>query len=319
MIQYQVIRTHISPYQGKEFKAREKELLESLSGIFYTDESLGPETPTILITNTHTQLKKLPPALLKKTELILHPNSGYDHFASEEEIWMEKPLIIGHVIRAQAVAEYSLACLFQGAASLPQHLSWSTDRQWERPLIKGMPILLFGHGHIGKILENTLISLGADVKIVDPFVQQKGVFKKWQELELKKFRAVIACCSLNPTTVEMFDENFFNEAHPELVFINGARGKLVKEDALREFLLSHPESQAFLDVFQEEPFTEKWHHFPQVWKTSHIAGVHAELDQGILDFEFAVIKDFLLLKRSEFLEKYQYENLQNKFKQGILI
>lgn len=319
MLQYQVIRTHISPYQGKEFKAREKELLESLSGVFYAEESLGSETPTILITNTHTQLSQLPPALLKQTELILHPNSGYDHFSNEEELWLKKPLIVGHIIRAQAVAEYSLACLFQGVAELPQHLSWAKDRSWPRPLIKGMKICLFGHGHIGKILEQCLEALGAKISIVDPFGQQKGLHKKWQEINLKDFHAVIACCSLNPTTVEVFNEDFFNHAHPALIFINGARGKLVQEDALREFLLGHPNAQAFLDVFQEEPYSEKWHHFPQVWKTSHIAGVHKNLDQGILDFEFAVIKDFISLKRSEFLEKYHDENLQNKLKQGILI
>jgi phosphoglycerate dehydrogenase-like enzyme len=319
MMQYQVIRTHISPYQGKEFKAREKELLESLSGIFYTEESLNPQMPTILITNTHTQLSKISPALLNQTELILHPNSGYDHFASEEEIWIKKPLIVGHVIRAQAVAEYSLASLFQGVTQLPQHLSWSADRSWKRSLLKDMKICLFGHGHIGKILERTLEALGADLSIVDPFSQVKGHHKKWQELNLKEFQAVIACCSLNPTSVEVFDEDFFDHAHPDLIFINGARGKLVKEDALKDFLLSHPKAQAFLDVFQEEPFTDKWHHFPQVWKTSHIAGVYDGLDQGILDFEFGMIKDFLSMKRSEFLDKYRHENLQHKLKQGILI
>lgn len=319
MLQYQVIRTHISPYQGKDFKSRERALLESLSGVFYAEESLGPKTPTILITNTHTQLSSIASELLEQTELIIHPNSGYDHLISEESIWMKRPLIVGHEIRAQAVAEYSLASLFQGVAELPQHLSWSTDRSWKRSLIKGMSICLFGHGHIGKIISRTLEALGARVAIVDPFVTQKGFYKKWQELNLKEYRAVIACCSLNPTTVDIFDEEFFNNAHPELIFINGARGKLVKEEALRGFLQGHPDAQAFLDVFQEEPFTEKWHHFPQVWKTSHIAGVHRELDQGILDFEFSVIKDFLSLKRSDFLDKYHDENLQNKFKQGILI
>ena len=42
---------------------------------------------------------------------------------------------------------------------------------------------------------------------------------------------------------------------------------------------------AFLDVFQNEPFGDEWIGFPQVWKTSHIAGVENQLDQKILDFE----------------------------------
>jgi phosphoglycerate dehydrogenase-like enzyme len=117
----------------------------------------------------------------------------------------------------------------------------------------------------------------------------------------------------------MFNEKFFNRAHPELIFINGARGKLVEERALREFLLSHPKAQAFLDVFEHEPFNESWHHFPQVWKTSHIAGVYSGLDEGVVQFEEKTLKDFIFLEEIDFFKKYSKELLQNKWVNGELI
>ena len=316
MKSFQVIRTHLSPYHGPNFQQFEQDRLEKIPSIKLAklaeaDTSLS----TILITNTHTQLKLLPQKLLENTKLILHSNSGYDHFAQEADLWRYIPTIIGHKIRAQAVVEYCLASLFEGLVQLPQHLAWSASRNWERPLIKDQEIWIYGHGHIGKIVAQTLKSLGAQVVVIDPFRKEIPPLQKSH----KNARVVIACCSLNSSSLQMFNEDFFKEAHPELIFINGARGKLVNEHSLREFLLSHPKAQAFLDVFEKEPFNENWHHFPQVWKTSHIAGVYSELDEGIISFEEETLKDFIRMKGTEFLNKYKNELLQNKWINGELV
>lgn len=316
MKSFQVIRTHLSPYHGPNFQQFEQDRLEkisslSLSKLAEADTSL----PTILITNTHSQLKLLPQKLLENTKLILHSNSGYDHFAQEAELWRNIPIIIGHEIRAQAVVEYCLASLFEGLAQLPQHLAWSTSRAWERPLIKDQEIWIYGHGHIGRRVAQTLKALGAQVVIIDPFIKEIPPLQKSH----KSARVVIACCSLNSSSLQMFNEDFFKEANPELLFINGARGKLVHEHSLREFLLTNPKAQAFLDVFEHEPFNEKWHHFPQVWKTSHIAGVYSGLDDGIIAFEEETLKAFTNMTEAAFLNKYKNELLQNKWINGELI
>lgn len=316
MKSYQVIRTHTSPYHAENFEQKERDCLQKVPGIqFATLDQFRTNFPTILITNTHTLLKNLSKELLAHTELILHSNSGYDHFIPEFELWKDIPIVVGHEIRAQAVAEYCLSSLFQGLCELPQHLSWHSARSWDRPLIKDQTVAIYGYGHIGKIVSHTLATLGARVLVFDPFVKDCPFPKG----EIREARAVIVCASLNSTSRYMFNETFFDAAHPELLFINGARGKLVKEEALRGFLLSHPKAQAFLDVFETEPFTENWHHFPQVWKTSHIAGVHQGLDQDIISFEEKTLRDFVQLKTDEFKVKYQQELLQNKWHKGELI
>lgn len=318
MKSFSVIRTHLSPYHSGHFEQNERDRLEKIPGVkFAILEQAVTGQDTILITNTHTELSKLGDSVLKNTKLIIHSNSGYDHFAQETDLWKNIPVVVGHSIRAQAVAEYSLSCLFTGLVELPQHLAWNKSRTWDRPLLRDQEVWIFGYGHIGKIVARTLQSLGAKVKIVDPFVP--GQMRRWQEGELSQARAVIACCGLNSTSKYLFNDEFFQHAHPELVFINGARGKLVKESALREFLLSHPKAQAFLDVFEKEPFEENWHSFPQVWKTSHIAGVYSDLDEAIIQFEEKTLRDFVTLDRSSFLDRYKNELLQNKWIQGELI
>jgi lactate dehydrogenase-like 2-hydroxyacid dehydrogenase len=125
--------------------------------------------------------------------------------------------------------------------------------------------------------------------------------------------------SLNQSSELLFNKDFFSNANPKLLFINGARGQLVEEKSLREFLLSNPEAMAFLDVFQNEPFGDEWIGFPQVWKTSHIAGVENQLDQKILDFEKEVLEDFINLKENDFHSHYEKQILQNKWIKGILV
>lgn len=111
---FQVLRTHISPYQSQDFLYHEEKMISQFPELKYETDLSSISTENILITNTHTELSRLPQSVLSKTKLIIHPNSGYDHFAHEHNIWKSIPVVIGHTIRAQAVAEYSLGALFKG-------------------------------------------------------------------------------------------------------------------------------------------------------------------------------------------------------------
>jgi D-3-phosphoglycerate dehydrogenase len=317
MKEFQVIRAHLSPYQGQDFLSKEADLVNKIESLNYrTIDEFKPEN-TILITNTHTQLRELAPQLIQHTKLIIHPNSGYDHFIAEHDLWKGIPVVIGHTIRAQAVAEYSIGALFEGLLELPQHITWSSDRKWNRTLLKGTEVWIFGLGHIGKIIADTLSTLGMKVIKVDPF--KEGCLDHWSSGNISNARVIICAMGLNETTGHYFNKKFFSELNDQVIFINCARGKLVEESSLREYLLLHPKSFAFIDVFEKEPFGDEWKGFPQVWKTSHIAGVEKDLDQKILDFENYVLKDFLKLSEKDFFQKYDQEILQKKWIKGVLV
>lgn len=318
MKSFQVVRTHFSPYQHHSFAETEKKALESIEGVQYTAlENLNSDSSVILVTNTHTILSQLPATVLKNTKLIVHPNSGYDHFEKDAALWSDIPVVVGHTIRAPAVAEYTLGCLFQGSQEIPQHLTWDKKRTWDRKLVRDMTIWVYGAGHIGTTVASTLKALGAKVTVLDPY-KNNSPLASWKDGSRINVDAHLLCCSLNASSYHMFNEEFFRSLRPDAIIVNGARGKLIDESALKDFLRSHPKAQAFLDVFEEEPFSNEWIGVPQVWKTSHIAGVSQDLDQRILDFETRVIEDFVL-HSSGFAEKYKNEILQNKFVDGVLI
>ncbi len=321
MKSFQVIRTHTSPYQKADFLARESFMIQQFATLEPATLETAKPRRTILITNTHTQLRDLPRELLRHTELIIHANSGYDHFEAEHDLWKDIPLVIGHAVRAQAVAEYSLTALFHGFAELPRHLVWQKDRTWDRALLAGQSVWVFGYGHIGRIVADTLSVLGMEVTVVDPYVKKcpHRCLKDWREGSVEDAAAVIAALSLNSTSRHLFNEDFFRSLSKKTLFINGARGKLVDEEALKAYLLANPEAFAFLDVFEREPFAEDWHAFPQVWKTSHIAGVEKDLDDKIISFTREVLSDFLRLELPAFTERYHNELLQNKWIEGALI
>ena len=318
MKRYQVIRTGLSPYQSQDFLAQEEALVSHFPTLTYRSlKDFKADQDSILITNTHTRLRSLPAKLLEISKLIIHPNSGYDHFEADYDFLKNTPLVVGHIIRAQAVAEYSLGALFEGLLELPQHLTWHETRTWKRSLLKGTNVWVFGHGHIGKIIADTLVTLGMIVTIVDPY--KPGCLKHWNQGSLKKARVIISAMGLNQITKHIFSADFFSNLSDEVLFINGARGSLVDEISLKSYLKSNPKSFAFLDVFENEPFGNEWFGFPQVWKTSHIAGVEKDLDQKILDFERMVLTDYLTVPHAGFLKKYEQELLQNKWIKGVLV
>ncbi len=318
---YQIARTHVSPYQNKDFLSIEKEHVEKIPALSYRLLEELSEEPVILLTNTHTQLRNLPTKVLEKTELIIHPNSGYDHFATEHDLWRTIPLVIGHNIRAQAVAEYSLGAIFEGLVTLPRHLAWDRNRTWDRSLLAGSEVWVFGYGHIGSVVADTLATLGLSVTVVDPFVARcpHRRLARWQDGNLASARVVVSAMSLNRTSRHLWNEDFFSALGSEVLLVNGARGGHIDEMALKTYLASAPRSFAFLDVFEREPFGDEWHGVPQVWKTSHIAGVEKELDNKILKFETGVLQDFLAMAPPAFNDKYCRELLQNKWIKGELI
>jgi D-3-phosphoglycerate dehydrogenase len=321
MKNYQVVRTDISPYQSEDFLQREKKMIEQYPGLKYSKLEDSSDKSNILITNTHTNLRKLPKKLLKHTQLIIHPNSGYDNFHNDRKIWNDIPLVIGHVIRSQAVAEYYLGAVFESLLDIPRHLTWNKERKWNRTLLKETNVWIFGYGHVGKIISDTLSTLGVKVTVVDPFVKNcpHKCLDKWQNGKIENARVIISALSLNSTTFKYFNRDFFNSISNMVLFINGARGELVDESSLKNYLILNPNSFAYLDVFGVEPFGQDWHGFPQVWKTSHIAGVEKNLDTKILDFENEVIKSFMTTNSELFLKRFEKQLIQKKWIEGVLI
>lgn len=300
-----IYRTSTSPYFPSNFNQREKTALENLNA-----EMVSGFPCDVLITNTHTDFSKIKDADLAELKLIMHPNSGYDNYNADIVKKLKIPVIVGNSIRAQAVAQYILSTLFAQIVPVNNQTTWSSGREFNRPLLGDLNVTIIGHGQIGQILEKTLKPLVKTHTIHDPFKKMEGVVDGADVL--------ILACGYNFSNHHMVNESFLKKLSPNALIINAARGELVDTKALINFLKQNPKASAVLDVFEKEPNDFKeFAGLENILTTSHIAGVFNGIDQATIDFETTVLNDFL--NNPNFETKYHAENLQNRlYEEGLL-
>lgn len=309
---YWIKRTSTSPYFSADFNQQENLKLSPWASMIQGESKILPD---FLITNTHTKKEYFTPDLLKNLKLIIHPNSGHDNFYDRfnEDLVIQKdvPIIIGNPIRSHAVSEYILSAIFKHYSSFASHLEWDKTRKWNRSLLNESKVAIIGHGHIGKILNESLRPLVKQITIYDPY-------EGFNNLDLINANILIMACSYNKHNHHMIDKMKLNSLAEDVLIINTSRGELINTQELVTFLASHPKSYAVLDVFENEPNDFKlFSHLKNITHTSHIAGVYKNIDQKTIEFEVAVLKDYFELEKDLFHKKYDKMILQNKYRKDI--
>jgi phosphoglycerate dehydrogenase-like enzyme len=300
-----IFRPHYSPYWPANYNLLEVENYQNLplQKIAMLEDFPKEAAPWILLTNSHFQKKFVPDMWWKKIQLVIHSNSGFDALEVVKDKLINIPVVLGNELRSNAVVEYYLQCLLQAWGPIPlAHKSWDPKRQFPRTLIDKKNIILLGYGHVGKLLCSVLELLGARVTISDPLYPAVST----GEINWKGADAVLLCCSLTDSSLQIINKNILEKLNESIVLINGSRGKIINETDLLALLPNRPKWKIYLDVFENEPAAfEYWKKFSNVNCTSHIAGVYNELSQNSLDFEHNTLKDFFHLSTIPFLEKYR--------------
>lgn len=293
----QIYRTNVSSYQNTQFLSQEKRILEEIPGVKYIQslQDIGDE-PFALISNTHTRPQEVPQNILDKTILMIHPNSGHDNIPDSFLRESNFPVVVGNPIRANAVCEYTLSCIFQHFTKIPQHQYWPSTRNWERRLLRDQRVLIIGHGHIGSLIHQSLSPLCREVISYDPKFEnnEPTLINQWSDDLFDGVNILIIAASLNESSENLIGISHLKKLNPQNLIINPARAEILSEKDLTSYLLKNPKSFCFLDVFNKEPF-EPGHlnEVKNLNKTAHIAGVYDRLNKDIISFEYLIIKDFL--------------------------
>lgn len=297
-----VLRTNTSSYFSTDFLNLEKQRVNDIQNHVYLDKG---NSGNILITNTHTDFEKLD---LENTELIIHPNSGFDNFKYEKIRKLKAPIILGNTIRSNAVASYKMSCLYHRYSPTPFKKNWDVSRKWNRKSLESLNVQIIGFGKIGNLLKKSLKEMVSSIKIYDPF-------KNLYDLDLSSADVIFMCSSLNQSSHYFLAGETFNKLKKNITIINGARGSLICEKDLIAFLADNPNACAYLDVFEKEPHDfSSFSHLNNIFLTSHQAGVFEGLEKKMLDFEVSVLNDFNKLSLKNFLDKYREDNLHNRSK-----
>ena len=149
--------------------------------------------------------------------------------------------------------------------------------------IKGKTVGIVGIGQIGRLTAKYANAFDMRVMAYDPYltaqqIADRGASKVDFATLLAEADFVCVHCPRNAETLGMFGAAEFARMKPNAYFINTARGKIHKEDALLAALQTGQIAGAGIDVFDVEPPAPDHPllHLDNVVATPHIAGATFE-------------------------------------------
>jgi D-2-hydroxyacid dehydrogenase (NADP+) len=206
------------------------------------------------------------PAWLNQTPVQFHqlPSAGYDNYLNtglEEKT--DFTLCNARGVMSIPVAEHFLALMLALARRLPEHLNDKASKRWQRRQrygeVSGSTICILGLGDIGSEIARRCLALGMKVIGVRQY-PEKGhdlVHEVYPVQQLEKAVAqanhVVLIFPAGSGTDRFFDIAAFEAMKPGAYFYNLARGSVVDEEALVEYLRNGHLAGAGLDVFSQEP------------------------------------------------------------------
>lgn len=164
-----------------------------------------------------------------------------------------------------SVAEFALGmmltCLHRVYDSIEslQNGKWGEDIGIRKDL-QGKNIGLIGLGNVGYCLVKLLNPFNVTIRVYDPYankneVEKLGVILTTKKDVIENSDIISLHCGMTEETYHMIDEKELSKMKPGVLLINTARGQLINEISLIEYIKSG-KIIAALDVFEQEPLPE---------------------------------------------------------------
>ncbi len=150
--------------------------------------------------------------------------------------------------------------------------NWKKDLPFNLEVID-LKILIVGFGRVGKKVYDLLSSLGASIRIYDPFISSHKI--KNQMINdfsegLNWCNLVTFHCPLYAQTHQMLDFSKIEKTPHPFYLVNCARGNVIDFDAVLKGLKSGKIIGAGIDVFEKEPMKKKLEKIPNLILSPHI-------------------------------------------------
>jgi len=280
-----------SPYETKDDLIAEAEALAPFLDVI--GERADAEVVVLhsKIAADHALLQDAP-----SLRLLITTTSGTDHIDLKAMAQAGVEVCRLPIPRRDAVVEATIGMLIWGLRGFGVMDQWANSGRWGRSelptlaprLIASSRIGLVGLGVIGREVASRLSTLGAEVWGVDPAGLPDGVRPSSVEDMLGQCDAVSLHCNLNPSTHGLISSEALSCAHPGLVLVNTARGRIVDVSAALSSVEDGRLAGLCLDVFPEEPTDlTKFAASARVYVSPHAAGYHtglaALIRQGLTD------------------------------------
>jgi len=161
----------------------------------------------------------------------------------------------------ETVADLTIGMIILLLRGIVQSVASARSGDWKRVVgheIGSQTIGVIGTGRIGAAVIRRLVPfgpeiLGYDSAPNDELARSYGVTYVSLEELLRRSDVMTLHAPLLPQTRHMIGARQFEIMKADVKIVNIARGDLISEAALEEFLATHPDASAALDVFSSEP------------------------------------------------------------------
>jgi len=201
-------------------------------------------------------------------------------------------------VGAVAVAEHTLALILAAAKRLVRVDRDVRDGQWPRGMgmqLRGKTLGLIGTGAIGR--EVAALGRAVGMKVIAWTFHPHGDAVEWVSLEdvFRRSDVVSVHVRQSPDTVGLIHRDHFALMKPGAIFVNTARGPIVREADLLDALRTGRIAGAGLDVFDTEPLRpgSPFHALSNVVLTPHSAGITPETTEAGLALAIDNVLAFL--------------------------
>jgi phosphoglycerate dehydrogenase-like enzyme len=201
-------------------------------------------------------------------------------------------------VSAIAVAEHTLALIMAVAKRIVQVDQQVRQGQWPRAMVtqlRGKTLGLIGTGAIGR--EMAKLGKGIGMRVIAWTFHPQGNIAEWVSLDqvFRQSDVVSVHVRQSSDTLGLIRREHFELMKPDAIFINTARGGIVKEADLLDALQTNRIAGAGLDVFANEPLQpgSPFYSLPNVVLTPHAAGITPETTEAGLALAIENVFSFL--------------------------
>ena len=271
--------------QGLSLKG--KSLIEFLEGMDGAIIGIEPMT--------HQVISKLP-----RLKLISKYGVGTNNLDMSAIKQNNIALSISPGSNSQSVAEYALYLILLSLRQNFNNLEEISRRVWSQKKgrdLYGKKIGILGFGNIGKKLTSILKAFNVEILVFDQIkiklnkTQQSYITQVPLNKLLKESDIISIHLPLVEGTNNFLTKKEFAMMKKDVVLVNTARGGIVKEGDLYQFLKNNSEAFGAFDVFKKEPiFNSKLFKLPNFFASSHRASL---TNEGIFNMGMAAIDGLL--------------------------
>jgi phosphoglycerate dehydrogenase-like enzyme len=187
-----------------------------------------------------------------------------------------------------STAELAVGLTFLGLRNLVAAVSSASQGEWDYEKfigrqLGGKRVGVVGIGRLGLMYSKFMMGMGAEVAYYDPNVNQVDKFFRFDSFSgLIEWADILSFhAHVNPSSFEMLNKKTISVAKKNIIIINTARGELINEIDLLDFLADNKEAKYLADVYTNEHLSFKKSPIyaalgPQVIVTPHIGGMTEE-------------------------------------------